>query len=60
MTAVSTARNAAFPKANRAFPVSAPGPHIVLDDDPDVPEDEDKILSEAIEYVGGIGVTLQH
>jgi hypothetical protein len=55
MTALSTARKAAFPKATRAFPVRAPGPHIVLDDDQDVPDDVDSVLSEQMEYVGGIG-----
>lgn len=30
MTTVSTVRKVALPKASRAFPVKAPGPHIVL------------------------------
>jgi hypothetical protein len=30
MTMLSTPRNVAFPKASKAFPVSVPGPHIVL------------------------------
>jgi hypothetical protein len=31
MTALSTVRKVASPKASIAFPVSAPGPHIVLE-----------------------------
>jgi hypothetical protein len=55
MTALSTDRRTALPKANSAFPVRAPGPHIVLDVDVDVPEDAESVPSEDMEYVGGIG-----
>jgi hypothetical protein len=55
MTALSTDRSTALPKANSAFPVRAPGPHIVLDVDVEVPEDDESVPSEEMEYVGGIG-----